>query len=131
MKRGAACATPLQSIELRAAYRGCGTIRIYGFGDFQPCGNSFLASSSVTEPAMMTSSPLLPVHRRRHLVLGAELQRVDDAQHLVEVAADRHRIDQDQFDLLVGADDEDVADGLVVGRVRLVGSPDTAAGSMP
>src|SRR3546814_13128930 len=26
---------------------------------------------------------LLPVHRRRHLVLGGELQRVDDAQHLV------------------------------------------------
>src|SRR5437868_481781 len=57
----------------------------------------------------------LPVHRRRHLVLGAELQRVDDAQHLVEVAADRHRIDQDQLDLLVRTNDEDVADGLVVG----------------
>ena len=52
-------------------------------------------------------------------MLGAELQRVDDAQHLVEVAADRHRIDQDQLDLLVRADDEDVADGLVVGRRAL------------
>src|SRR4051812_6781383 len=38
-------------------YFGCGTIRIYGFGDFQPCGKIVLASSSLTEPAMMTSSP--------------------------------------------------------------------------
>src|SRR5262249_7427126 len=28
-----------------------------------------------------------PVHRRRHLVVRRELERVDDAQHLVEVAA--------------------------------------------
>src|SRR6476646_3823432 len=35
----------------------------------------------------------LPVHRGRHLVLGGELQRVDDAQHLVEVAAGGHGID--------------------------------------
>src|ERR1700732_490175 len=37
--------------------RGCGTMRIYGFGAFQPCGYCFLASSSLTEPAMITSSP--------------------------------------------------------------------------
>src|SRR5215469_13996398 len=30
---------------------------------------------------------LLPVHRRCDLVAGGELDRVDDAQHLVEVAA--------------------------------------------
>ena len=30
---------------------------MYGFGDFQPFGYVFLASSSDTEPAMMTSSP--------------------------------------------------------------------------
>src|SRR5262245_54546432 len=30
---------------------------------------------------------VLPVHRRRHLVLGGELQRVDHPEHLVEVAA--------------------------------------------
>src|SRR4051794_31038769 len=58
---------------------------------------------------------LLPVHRRGDLVLGGELERVDDAQHLVEVAARRHGIDEDQLDLLVRPDDEDVADGLVVG----------------
>src|SRR3954447_12188869 len=57
----------------------------------------------------------LPVHRGRHLVLGGELQRVDDAQHLVEVAAGGHGIDQDELDLLVRADDEDVAHGLIVG----------------
>src|SRR6266851_1301477 len=37
---------------------GCGTMRRYGLGDFQPCGYCFLASSSLTEPAMITSSPL-------------------------------------------------------------------------
>ena len=47
-------------------------------------------------------------------MLGGELQRVDDAQHLVEVAAGRHRIDEDELDLLVRADDEDVAHGLVL-----------------
>src|SRR3954451_5481106 len=52
---------------------------------------------------------LLPVDRRGDLVLGGELERVDDAQDLVEVAAGRHRIDEDQLDLLVGPDDEDVA----------------------
>src|ERR1700746_3912184 len=36
---------------------GCGTIRRYGSGAFQPCGYAFLASSSETEPAMITSSP--------------------------------------------------------------------------
>src|SRR6188508_1832311 len=36
---------------------GCGTMRIYGLGDFQPSGYVFFASSSDTEPAMMTSSP--------------------------------------------------------------------------
>src|SRR5437773_8041833 len=36
---------------------GCGTIRIYGLGAFQPFGYVFLASSSDTEPAMITSSP--------------------------------------------------------------------------
>jgi glyoxylase-like metal-dependent hydrolase (beta-lactamase superfamily II) len=43
---------------LRRSYPfGCGTMRRYGFGAFQPCGYCFLASSSLTEPAMMTSSP--------------------------------------------------------------------------
>src|SRR5262244_3667863 len=58
---------------------------------------------------------MLPIHRRRYFVLGGELQRIDHAQHLVEVAAGGHRIDQNELDLLVRADDEDVAYGLVVG----------------
>src|SRR6516162_6364400 len=58
---------------------------------------------------------VLPIYRGRHLVLGSELQRVDHAQHLVEIAAGRHRIDQNELDLLVRSDDEDVAYGLVVG----------------
>src|SRR5438874_1143266 len=35
---------------------------------------------------------LLPVDRCRHAVVRGELERVDDAQHLVEVAAGRHRV---------------------------------------
>src|SRR3974390_805714 len=59
---------------------------------------------------------LFPVRRRGHSVLGGKLQRVEHAHYLVEVAARRHRIDQDQFDLFVRADDEDVAHRLVIGR---------------
>src|SRR5437868_3130222 len=39
------------------SFFGCGTIRMYGRGDFHPPGYTFLASSSDTDPAMMTSSP--------------------------------------------------------------------------
>jgi hypothetical protein len=38
-------------------YFGCGTIRKYGLGDFQPPGYFFAASSFDTEPLMITSSP--------------------------------------------------------------------------
>src|SRR5579863_2010111 len=38
-------------------YFGCGTIRKYGFGDFQPPGYCFWASSFETLPLMITSSP--------------------------------------------------------------------------
>ena len=81
---------------------------------------------------MITSSPVLPVDRRRHLVPGGQLQQVDHAQHLVEVAARGHRIDDDELDLLVGADHEDVAHGLVVGgRAVPRSSSPASAGSMP
>src|SRR3954451_10087216 len=46
----------------------------------------------------------LPVHGRGDPMLGGELKRVDDAQHLVEVAARGHRIDQDELDLLIRPD---------------------------
>jgi hypothetical protein len=38
-------------------YSGCDTIRKYGLGAFQPPGYFFCASSSETEPPMITSSP--------------------------------------------------------------------------
>src|SRR5262249_55229370 len=40
-----------------ASVPGCGTMRRYGFGAFQPSGNFFFASSSFTLEAMITSSP--------------------------------------------------------------------------
>src|SRR5437879_2435702 len=45
----------LDGTASRAA--GCGTIRMYGFGASQPSGYVSFASSSETEPAMITSSP--------------------------------------------------------------------------
>jgi len=62
---------------------------------------------------------LFPVGRRRHLVLGGELQRIDHPQHLVEIAPGGHRIDQDQLDLLIRANDKNVAHGLVVSRCAI------------
>ena len=54
-------------------YCGCGTFRMYGRGDCQPSGYVAFASSSETEPAMITSSPFFQFHRRRDLVLRGEL----------------------------------------------------------
>src|SRR5580693_5664886 len=48
----------------------------------------------------------LPVHWRRNFVLGRELNGIDDAQDLVEVAAGAHGIAELQLDLLVGTDHE-------------------------
>src|SRR6266542_2084371 len=59
---------------------------------------------------------VLPLGRRRNLVFRRQLQRVDDTKHLVEVAPGRHRVDEDQFDLLVGPDHKDIADRLIVRR---------------
>src|SRR5215468_7985270 len=58
----------------------------------------------------------LPVHGRRYRVLRVQLQRVEQAQYLVEVAARAHRVDEDRLDLLVGADEEHVAHRRVVHR---------------
>src|SRR5439155_6264642 len=43
--------------EVLRRHFGCCVMRRYGLGDFQPCGNCFFASSSLTEPAMITSCP--------------------------------------------------------------------------
>src|SRR6266404_748077 len=56
----------------------------------------------------------LPVHRRRHLVSGGELDRVEQPQHLVEVAPGGHRIAEHRLDGLVGRDDEYGTHGLIV-----------------
>src|ERR1700716_3719302 len=59
---------------------------------------------------------LLPVGGGGDLVFRGELHGVEDAEDLVEVAAGGHGIAELQLDLLVGADDEDGADGGVGGR---------------
>src|SRR5260370_40490631 len=59
---------------------------------------------------------LFPVGRRRDAMLGGHLQRIDRAQDFLEIAARGHGVDHDKLYLLVRPDDEDVADGLVVGR---------------
>ena len=79
---------------------------------------------------MMTSSALLPVHRRGHLVLGRELHRIEHPQNLIEVAAGAHRIAEHQLDLLVGTDHEHGAHGGVVAAVRPSEVSPASAGSM-
>jgi len=48
-------------------------------------------------------------------VLGGELERVEHADDFVEVAAGGHGVSDLELDALVGADDEDGANGSVVG----------------
>ena len=78
-----------------------------------------LASSSDTDPAMITSSPRCQLTGVATLRVAVSWQRVDHAQHLVEVVSGGHWIYEDQLDLLVGPDHEHVADGLVVRRRAL------------
>lgn len=52
---------------------------------------------------------LVPVHRCSYSVLVTELQRVDDAQNLVEVAAGGSRVGNRESDDLLGVDHEDCA----------------------
>ena len=54
---------------------------------------------------------LFPVGGGGDLVIGRELHGVEDPKDLVEVAAGGHGIAELQLDFLVGADDEDGADG--------------------
>ena len=65
---------------------------------------------------MMTSSPCFQSAGVATRCLAVICRRIDHAQDFLEIAPGGHRIDQHQLDLLVGADDEDVADGLIVGR---------------
>jgi hypothetical protein len=47
---------------------------------------------------------------------GGQLNRVEHAQDLVEIAAGAHGVAEGELDLLIGTNDEDGADGGVVGR---------------
>ena len=58
---------------------------------------------------------LLPVGWGGDLVLGGELDGVEYADDFVEVAAGGHGVGDLELDALVGADDEDGANGRVVG----------------
>src|ERR1700691_5348015 len=42
---------------------------------------------------------LRPVDWCGHPVVGRQLERVDDPENLIEIAARRHRVDEDQLDL--------------------------------
>src|SRR5215471_12102991 len=90
-----------------------------GLGLF-PLAEDLLGLVVVDGPGDDHVLALLPVDRRGDLVVRGQLKRVDHAEHLVEVAPGGHRVDEDQLHLLVRADDEHVADGLVVGG-RAVG----------
>ena len=74
-----------------------------------------LAASSLTDGEMMQSSPCFQLTGVATRLLGGQLDRIEQAQHLVEVAARAHRIEQHRPDHLVRADDVDGAHGRVVG----------------
>src|SRR5262245_26862555 len=58
---------------------------------------------------------LLPVDWRGDAMLCGELHRIDHAENLIEIAPSGHRVDEDQLDLFVRANDEHIADRLIVG----------------
>ena len=62
---------------------------------------------------MITSSPCFQLTGVATLCSAVSWIEFEQPQHLVEVAAGRHRIDQHRLDQLVGADQVDRADGLV------------------
>ena len=59
----------LRNFKALTRYFGCGTIRRYGLGDFQPLGYFFRACSFETEPPIITSL-LQPGRRLRIQLLG-------------------------------------------------------------
>jgi hypothetical protein len=73
----------------------------------------------------------LPLRGGGELVLGGELEGVDDAQDLVEVAPRGHRVDEHQLDRLVGAITNTLRRVAFWAGVRAVRSPDASLGSMP
>ena len=91
----------------------------------------FLASSSETEPAMMTSSPCFQFTGVATLCLAVSCSESITRRTSSKLRPGGHRIDEDQLDLLVRADDEDVAHRLVVGGGALGRIAGDAAGSMP
>ena len=84
LTRGAAGAAPVSSVLTLSA-----AVRCEDTAGVEPWGYCFLALSSVTVARENDEDILavFPVHWRRHLVLGGELERVDDPQYFVEVAA--------------------------------------------
>ena len=72
---------------------GCGTVRRYGFTVSQPFGNFSLAASSLSDGGMMQSSPCFQLTGVATDCFAVSWMRIQQAQHLVEVAARAHRID--------------------------------------
>ncbi len=70
---------------------------------------------------MITSSPCRQFAGVATLCVAVSCIEFKHAQDLVEVAARGHWVGQHQLDLLVGADDEDRAHGLVGGRGAALG----------
>src|SRR5258708_16446680 len=60
---------------VRLFYLGCWVMRRYGLGDFQPLGNFFFASSSLTAPAVITSCSSFPFPRGATLCFAGRLSQ--------------------------------------------------------
>ena len=115
-----------------------GGTRLLGFGDhaevrFQrlPAAGIFLLRFFVRHGGNDDYVlALLPIHRRRHLVFGGELHRIQDPKNFIEVPPRGHRVREHQFDLLVRTDDEDVRTVALLAAVRPSEVSPASAGSM-
>ncbi len=116
---------------LASGYFGCGTMRMYGLGDFQPPGYCFWASSLDTLPLMMTSSPGFQFAGVETLCLAVSWMESSTRNKLVEVAAGAHGIAELELYFLIRAHHKDGTDSGIVGGGAAFGRLPLSAGNMP
>lgn len=54
---------------------------------------------------------LFPIHRGSDLVLGRQLQRINDTQQFIDISSRRGRVGNDESNHVRGVNDEDGSDG--------------------
>src|SRR6185437_3226596 len=86
----------------------------FNFGGDTGSGEEFVGFLVAHRTADDDIITLLPIRRRRHLVLRRQLHRIEHTQNLVEIAARRHRVREMKLDALIRSNDEHGADRSIV-----------------